>query len=367
MKIGLIGSGYMGRGHALAYRAAASIFDLPIQPELELLADIDAATAERAAASLGFRRSTGDWRELVEDDAIELVDITSPNHLHEEMALAAAAAGKHIYCEKPLAPTAAGARRMVDAAAAAGIRTMTGFNYLKNPITSLAKEIIETGEIGEVFSFRGWHFEDYMADPNTLVQPWRFDPSTGDGVTADLGSHIISLARHLVGPIDAVAADRDIVIPDRGFGEVRVADQFRSMLRFAGGAKGSVEASWMAPGRKMAIGCEIWGSNGSLWFDFERLNELHLYTGSQVRGREGFRLIQAGPAHKDFANFVPAPGHQLGFNDLKTIEVRDLMEGLVPSQPAPWPDFQEAWEVQRVVDAVVTSAGAGAWVAVVDH
>ena len=259
---------------------------------------------------------------------------------------------------------------MVDAAEAAGIRTMTGFNYLKNPITALAKEIIEGGEIGEVFAMRGWHFEDYMLDPETLVNPWRFDPHSGDGVTADLGSHIISMARYLVGPIESVTADRDIVIPQRELdGEMRpveVADQFRALIRFEDGAKGTLEASWIAPGRKMAIGVEVWGTAGSLYFDFERLNELHLYTTDQPRGREGFKLILAGPAHQDFASFTPAPGHQLSFNDLKVIEVRDLVEGMMATNPPPWPDFREAWEVQRVVDAILRSSADRGWATIAD-
>ncbi|MGI9646277.1 MAG: Gfo/Idh/MocA family protein, partial [Ilumatobacteraceae bacterium] len=307
-------------------------------------------------------------RELIDDPDIDLIDITTPNLLHAEMALAAIEAGKHVYCEKPLAPTAPAAKPMVDAAEAAGVRTMVGFNYLKNPITKLAREIIESGEIGEVFSFRGMHFEDYMLDPDTLVNQWRFDPRSGDGAVADLGSHILSIARYLVGPIEAVNADRQIVVPERTDTSgapmrVEVADQMSALLRFEGGATGTAEASWVATGRKMAIGCEVRGTKGALAFDFERLNELHLYTIGQPRGREGFTTILAGPAHPDFASFVPAPGHQLGFNDQKTIEVRDLVEGIADADgPGPWPDFREAWEVQRVVDAVLASDQSGTWI-----
>ena len=366
LRVGLIGSGYMGRAHALAFRAAASVFDLPVEPELALLADIDVDTARAAAEALGFASHTGDWRELVADPSIDLVDITTPNQLHAEMALAAIEAGKHVYCEKPLAPTAAEARPMVEAAEAAGTKTMVGFNYLKNPITALAKEIIDSGEIGEVFGFRGIHFEDYMLDPNTLVTAWRFDPTSGDGVVADLGSHIVSLGRHLMGPIDSVAAERQIVVdertsPDGDPVKIEVADQVSSLLRFANGARGTVEASWVATGRKMAVACEVRGTEGALMFDFERLNELQLYTTGQPIGREGFTTILAGPAHQDFASFVPAPGHQLGFNDLKTIEIRDLIEGIHSPGGAPWPDFREAYEVQRVIDAIIESDRRGAW------
>jgi len=364
--IGLIGSGFIGKVHALAYRAAPAVFSFE-PPRLEILADIDDATAARAAQDLGFGRSTGDWRTLVSDPAVDLVDITTPNHLHEEMALAAIAAGKAVYCEKPLAPTAAGAGRMVAAAEVAGVRTMVGFNYLKNPIAALAREIIESGEIGDVFGYRGWHFEDYMHDPDTLVNAWRLSPDTGDGVTSDLGSHAISMARYLVGDIAEVSARRTTVTRIRAVGAggqeetVSVPDTVAALVRFGTGANGTIEASWMAAGHKHTIAVEVFGTKGTLAFDFERLSELRLYPSGQPRGREGFTTILAGPSHPDFAAFVPAPGHQLGFNDLKTIEIRDLLVGFDPAVVAPWPDFREAWEVQKVVDAIIVSDQSGTW------
>jgi predicted dehydrogenase len=365
-RIGMIGSGYMGRAHALAYRAAPAIFGPSFRVTLESIADATPELAGAAAASFGFARSTGDWHQLVADPAIDLVDITTPNRFHLEMARAAIDAGKHVYCEKPLAPTAAEAWILVEAAEAAGVKTMVGFNYLKNPITALAKEIIDSGEIGTVFGFQGQHFEDYMLDPNTLVNSWRFDPRSGDGVTADLGSHIISLARFLLGPIEAVSATRHTVIDERADPEgrrirIEVADEVSSLLRFESGAEGVAAASWVAAGRKMALGCEVRGTKGTLAFDYERLNELHLYRVDQPVGRHGFNTILAGPAHPNFASFVPAPGHQLGFNDLKTIEVRDLVEGLVAADGRPWPDFHEGWEVQRVIDAIIESDRSDGW------
>jgi predicted dehydrogenase len=259
---------------------------------------------------------------------------------------------------------------MVAAAAAAGVRTMVGFNYLKNPVAAVAKEIINSGEIGEVFGYRGWHFEDYMHDPETLVNAWRLDPAAGDGVTSDLASHTISMARYLVGDIATVSAHRTIVKRLRPAGadgeaiEVEVPDTVAALVRFASGATGTLEASWMAAGHKHTIAVEVFGTKGTVAFDYERLNELRLYPPGQPRGREGFTTILAGPAHGDFAAFVPAPGHQLGFNDLKTIEVRDLLAGLDPAAPAPWPDFTEAWRVQQTVDAMIRSDETGGWVAV---
>ena len=204
----------------MRFRAAPGVFDLPMTPVLELLADVNAEAARRRRPGLGFARSTGDWRALIADPAVDLVDITTPNTLHLPIALAAIEAGKPVYCEKPLAPNALDAKRMVDAAERKGLKTAVGFNYLKNPMVALAREIVESGEIGEVVSFRGIHAEDYMTDP-MAPYTWRLDKTGGHGVVADLGSHIISIARMVVGPIDSLVGqiktvtDRRPVAPGR--------------------------------------------------------------------------------------------------------------------------------------------------------
>jgi predicted dehydrogenase len=369
--IGLIGSGFMGRSHALAFRTAPAVFDLRVSPILELLADIDAATAARAARSLGFPRSTGDWQALIADPEVGLVDITTPNVWHKPMAMAAIAAGKPVYCEKPLAASCADAKEMADAAATTGVQTFVGFNYLKNPMLALAREIVMSGEIGDVVSFRGIHAEDYMADPSTPWS-WRLDPAGGHGVVADLGSHIISIARflageitELVGQIETVTKHRPVAMGAVETRPVEVDDQARALVRFASGATGSIEASWVSVGRKMTIAFEVTGTKGAIAFDQERMNELHLFTAGQPHGREGFRTILSGPAHPHFAAFCPAPGHHLGFNDMKTIEVRAILDAL-SGGPAFMPDFGEAWRIQQTVDAIVRSAHERCWVRVTD-
>src|SRR5689334_19094883 len=196
LNVGLIGSGFIGRAHAFAWRMAPVIFGLPVTPALRTLADVDQATAERAARALGFAAGSGDWERLVADPEIDLVDITTPNVWHKPMAVAAIAAGKPVYCEKPLAPNAAEAMAMVEAAEAAGVPTFVGFNYLKNPMVELAAELVRSGELGEVWGFRGIHAEDYMTDPES-PWTWRLDPKGGAGAVADLGSHIVSLARYV--------------------------------------------------------------------------------------------------------------------------------------------------------------------------
>ncbi|MBN9023579.1 MAG: Gfo/Idh/MocA family oxidoreductase [Rhizobiales bacterium] len=368
--IGLVGSGFMGRSHAHAFRAAPGVFDLPLTPVFEMLADVNAEAAERAAAALGFARSTGDWKALVADPAVDLVDITTPNTLHLPIALAAIEAGKPVYCEKPLAPSAPEAKQMVDAAERKGVKTAVGFNYLKNPMVALAREIVESGEIGEVVSFRGIHAEDYMTDPKA-PWTWRLDKAGGHGVVADLGSHIISIARAIVGPIESLVGQIETVTRQRpmiGSGEMRaveVDDEARALVRFASGATGSLEASWVKAGRKMTLAFEVTGSKGTVEIDHERFNELKLFKVGGAKGREGFQTILAGPDHQFYKEFCPAPGHQLGFNDIKTIEVMALLRSLAGG-PKFMPDFREAWEIQRVVDAIVVSANQKRWVEITE-
>ena len=369
IRIGLIGSGFMGKAHALGFRAVSAVFEMPVEPVLEMLADIDAGAATSAARKLGFARSTGDWQALVRDPEVDMVDITTPPMLHHRMALAAAAAGKHIYCEKPLAPSAALAKEMADAAERAGLKTQVGFNYLKNPMLALARDVIASGELGEIVSFRGIHAEDYMADATTPWH-WRLDPAGGGGVVADLGSHIIAIARFLLGPIDAVCAQLETVIKQRpvrtgarDMRPVEVDDIARALVRFRRGCHGTIEASWLSQGRKMQIEFEVVGSHGTLFFTQERFNELRLYRAGADGSRNGFRTILAGPEHAPYGSFCVAPGHQLGFNDLKTIEIRDYLLAIA-GEPVRGPDFREGWEVQKVVEAMIRSSRERDWVAV---
>ena len=367
-RVGLIGAGYMGKCHANAFRSVAGQFDLRVEPELHLLADVDEATARRSASALGFARSTGDWRELTGDPSVDIVAITTPNALHAEMALAAIDAGKAVYCEKPLSVDIPSAGAMRDAAAEANACTMVGFAYLKNPMLKLAREIVASGEIGEAVSFRGIHAEDYMADPGT-PHSFRTDPA-GGGALFDLGSHVTSIARHLLGPIAAVngrAATIHPLRPEPGGPDaarpVEVDDRAVFLAEFESGMTGTIEANWAATGRKMQLAFEVAGTKGSIAFTQERMNELLLYPADGARGRRGFTRIEAGPDHPPYGNLCPAPGHQLGFNELKTIEVAELLDAFSGGPPAR-PDFEEAYQVQRVIGAVQVSAAERRWVEV---
>lgn len=370
VRIGLIGTGYMGKAHAIAFKTAAAVFPLSGTIVCEMIADVDATLASQKAKEFGFARSTGNWRDLVNDPNIDVVDICAPNHLHKEMALAAIAAGKHVYSEKPLALNADDALELTQCAEAAGIKTLVGFNYIKNPTVQLAKDIIRQGEIGDVVHFRGTFNEDYLADADSAFS-WRLKRKfSGSGSLGDLGSHIINMAHYLVAPITQVCADLQTVHPQRPLtadthemARVENDDQVHMMVRFANGAIGTLESSRIAWGRKNSLWFEVTGTKGTLIYDQERLSELQLYTANDAKNRQGFRRILTGPEHPDYANFCVSAGHGLGYNDMKAVEVRDLIEGVLAGAPL-WPDFRAAYQVNQLCDAVELSYKEARWVTI---
>lgn len=366
LRLGLIGSGFMGKTHVFGFASAQRVFDLPFDVELACIADVNTAQAEAARSALGFEAATGDWRSMVNDPVIDVIDITAPNALHKEMALAAIAAGKHVYCEKPLAPLAQDAREMAEAAEAAGVKTQVGFNYLCNPMISVAREMIAAGELGEIRGYRGLHAEDYMADASGPFT-FRHDPA-GGGALADIGSHALATAEFLLGPITKVMGDCVTMIDSRPDGKggqkkVETDDVGRAFLRFANGATGSVEGNWIATGRKMQHEFEVYGTKGALSFSQERFNELHFFSTEDKKGRQGFRRIEAGPDHPPYGRFCVAPGHQLGFNDLKAIEVAGYLDSIAGLRAEPF-NFRSGLRIQTLVEAIQTSSRSEAWLTV---
>ena len=367
LRLGLIGSGFMGKAHVFGFAAAARVFDLPFEVEMTCIADATMAQAEAARASLGFLRATDDWRAMINDPSIDLVDITAPNALHKEMALAAIAAGKHVYCEKPLAPLAVDAREMAEAAEAAGIRTQVGFNYLCNPMLGTAKAMIAAGELGDIISYRGVHAEDYMTDPQGPFT-FRHDP-VGGGALADIGSHALATAEYLLGPISRVMGDCVTVVAERPDGKggrrkIEVDDIGRAFLRFDRGCSGQIEANWVAQGRKMQHDFEVYGTKGALLFTQERFNELHFYAASDAPGRRGFRRIEAAPDHAPYGRFCVAAGHQLGFNDLKAIEVAGYLDAIAGKGPELF-GFRKGLGIQTLIETIHASSREGRWLDVV--
>ncbi|SDI61521.1 Gfo/Idh/MocA family protein [Pseudomonas abietaniphila] len=368
--VGLIGTGFMGRAHALAFHNARTTFELPVNLKLVALADADAGRAEQCARSWGFDRSHADWQQLISDPSVQLVAITTPNHLHFPMAMAALEAGKAVYCEKPLAVSLEQAREMQRAAKAAGVVTRVGYNYQHNPMIGLARQMIESGDLGQIVSFQGEFSEDFMGDPQ---QPWswRCEQAHAGGALADLGSHLLAMARYLLGDVEAVCADSQTVHAQRpathGSQEQRpiaIDDQTYALLRFANGARGTFGSSWLKHGYKNHLSFEISGTKGTLSFDQERLNELRLYRAG-APGHDGFQRILAGPTQSGYAAFCPAPGHQLGYNELKTLEVHALIQALC-GLGNEGPDFAEALEVERLATAIRVAAKEMRWVKVSD-
>jgi predicted dehydrogenase len=365
---GLIGTGFMGRAHAIALNAVGAVFPEVEPPVCELIADTTLPGARAAAAALGFRRATADWREVIRDPAVHVVDICTPNHLHHEMALAAIAAGKHVYCEKPLALDAEQAGQIARAASAAGVRHAIGFNYACNPLVRVARDMVAAGELGTVLDFRGSYLEDYMADPNV---PWSWRcvrELAGAGALADLGSHLIDLAQFILGDIERVCADLRTVHQrrrDPGGNErtVENEDVVHALVAFSNGVAGSFDVSRVATGYKCGLRFEVIGSRGTLAFDQERMNELRFYQCEGPPAQRGFRTVLAGPAHPDYGRFCPAPGHGLGINDLKIIELRNVLRAITDDEPL-WADFDEGLRVQQVMAALERSHAERGWVTV---
>ena len=368
--VGLIGTGFMGKCHAMAYGAVRAAYGTMPVIDRVALCDVDANHAAACAAAFGFARSTTDWQALVRDPAIHLISVTSPNGLHRDMAVASLAAGKHVWCEKPMALTLADAQAMADAARRSGRATALGYGYLHNPALQEAKHLIAAGAIGTLHDFRGCVDEDYMADP-ALPWTWRLDATqAGFGTLGDLTVHLVSLARALMGEIDSLTAMVDTVhhhrpLPGGGTGAVGNDDIAHALVRFASGARGTLASSRIAHGRKNGLRVEVHGSAGMLWLDNERMNELNLYIAEGPPERRGFRRILSGPAHGDYARLCPAPGHGLGFNELKVIELAELLKA-IRGQASRVVDFADGLMIERTTHAIARSAASGAWVRVMD-
>src|SRR6266540_2665181 len=381
IRIGLIGAGFMGKAHAGAFKNVPLVFgNEPGRPTLEIIADVDAQAVEKRAAEFGFARWTTNWRAVVEDPQVDIVDITTPNHLHAEMAIAAAEVGKHIYCEKPLANTSADAARIVAAVEKAGVTNIVGFNYLKNPAQAFARQLIQAGELGEITLFRGTFDQDFLANPD-IPFSWRLDKRlAGTGALGDLGSHTIGFAHFLVGEIVEVCGLNATKIKERvlssgGSGyaasvqngtekrRVENEDIMEFLVRFEGGAIGTIGTSRIGMGRKLGLTYEIQGTKGSLFYTQERMNEIRLYRHTDPDREKGYKTIYIGPEHPGYGAFFGLAGIGLGYNDQKIIEAHDLITAVALGQ-AVQPDVRFAYQVNKVIDAVDLSCRERRWVSV---
>lgn len=365
--VGLIGTGYMGKCHALAWNAVAPVFGDVAHPRLVHLADVSPELAAHQAKALGFSRATGDWRNVITDPEVDVVSITTPNAFHPQMAIAALEAGKHVWCEKPMAPDFHDAMRMAARARAARKVAILGYNYIQNPLIRHIGKLIGEGAVGTVHSIRAEMDEDFMADPDAPFY-WKSEASSGYGALDDFGVHPLSILTMLIGPVAEVMADLARPFrtrPTAGGGprEVETWDIANILVRFAGGVSGAIQLSRAAWGRKGRIVLQIFGSEGTITYDQERMNELQLFTRLGKGSEEGFRTILAAPVHPPYDKFIPAPGHGLGFNELKIIEAREFMRQIA-GDPAHIIDFEKGLEIERAVHAMAESHRTGNWVSV---
>jgi predicted dehydrogenase len=365
--IGLVGTGYMGKAHSVALKAVATVFNTSLRPVCEVICSTTAAGAAQKAAEFGFSHSTSDWRELVAHPRVEAVVIASPQTTHKDIAVAAFAAGKPVFCEKPLGASLEQARAMTAAAAAAGVANMVGFNYIRMPASQLAYQIISSGELGDIVHVRAEHTEDFLADP-TEPASWR-TRGRPSGTLGDLAPHIINAVLRLAGPIERVAADARTAHASRpgphGPESVTNDDQANLLCRFGNGAMGSIYVSRVATGRKMGYAYDITGTKGALRFDAEDQNALWYYDSRARVGRQGFTKLLMGPDHPDFGAFVQGPGHGTGYGDQIIIEARDFLKAIETRQPV-FPTFSDGLEVARVLEAAFRSNAEHNWVRIVD-
>jgi predicted dehydrogenase len=363
--VAVIGTGFMGKCHAQAWNAVTAVFGTRPKPWLELLCDVDRDRAACLALDWNFARWTDDWHAVVSDPRVDAVSITTPNNLHRDIAVAALAAGKHVWCEKPMGVRLADAEAMAQAARDTERVTLLGYGYLQNPALQHAARLIRSGAIGRVIDFRGQVDEDYLADPQ-LPWSWRMRAEeAGLGTLGDITVHLISVARLLVGPIARLAAVTETVHRTRpllagGVAAVDTDDLAHAVLRFADGTSGMIGSSRVAHGRKSMIRIEVHGDKGMIVFDQERLNELQLYRAEGPKAERGFSTILTSPDHPPYGQFCPAPGHQLGFNDLKVIEAAHLL-ACIRGEETPCVDFAGGLDIERTVHTMAQSAREERW------
>jgi predicted dehydrogenase len=377
LRVGLIGYRFMGRAHSNAWRQAPKFFNLKANVEMHTICGRDAAGVQAARAQLGWQHATTDWREIVESPLIDIVDIVTPTFSHAEMAIAAMKNGKHVICEKPLGLDLKQCEQMFAAAQKAKVVHMVCHNYRRIPAIALAKRMIGEGALGKIYHFRARYAQDRLADPEFPLD-WRLQKATsGSGVHSDINSHIVDLARYLVGEFEKVCGIVNTFIPERPradllakgtrkMGKVEVPDSAVFIGWMENGVMANLEATRYALGRKNHITIEINGSKGSLYFDFEDMNKLKFYNGDDPKDRQGFREIlvtQRDNIQPYVSNWWP-PGHGIGYEHTFVHAIADFVNACVDGKSVQ-PTFEDGLKNQRVLTAVEESSRKGKWVKVV--
>jgi len=364
--VGLIGTGFMGKCHALAWNAVATVFPDVARPRLVHLGEAGDELARLRATELGFARASGDWRAVIADPEVDVVSLTTPNQFHPEMAIAALETGKHLWCEKPMAPRFAEAEAMRDAARRAGKVAVLGYNYIQSPAIRQIGRLLAEKKIGDLNHMRIEMDEDFMADAETPFG-WKHEAASGYGALDDFAVHPLSLIAVLFGRVSRVVCDMAKPYPDRALADggrrpVETWDIASALMKLENGMSGTLLVNRSAWGRKGRIALQIFGSQGSILFDQERFNEFQLYVTSDEPTEQGYRTVLAGPQHEPYGAFVPAPGHGLGFNDLKVVECRELIRRIDGDRQARTIGFDEGLEIERTVHAMARSHEQGGWV-----
>jgi predicted dehydrogenase len=358
--IGMLGYAFMGKAHSNAFRKLPYIaWPPPLVPKLVAIAGRNEEAVADAALRYGYERWTTDWHDIVVDPAIGLFDNGGPNSLHAEPTIAAAEAGKHVLCEKPLGRDAGESYEIWQRVAATGVKHLCGFNYRFVPAVRLAREMIDAGELGEIRHFRGRYLQDWGDDPS--LDTWRFQADeAGSGALGDLGTHVVDLARFLVGDISTVSGLVRTYLPGR-----QVDDAIEAAVEFEQGAVGTIEATRLALGRRNALQWEINGSKASLAFDMERLNELQVFRADGDRAR-GFKTVLVSEPDHPFWDLWWPPGHIIGWGDTFVHEVHHLLRAIAEdTDVAPYgATFEDGYRAVEVCDAIVSSSESGSRVTV---
>ncbi|WP_458116544.1 Gfo/Idh/MocA family protein [Arthrobacter sp. D2-10] len=385
LRVAIIGYSFMGSIHAQAWTTAPRFFDLGTTPQLAVVCGRNNHAATEFARKFGIERVETDWRTVIQDPDIDVVDICTPGKLHAPIAIAALNAGKHVLCEKPLANTVDDAQAMTDAAeraAANGIHAMVGFSYRRTPALAYAKQLVDDGRIGTIRHIRATYLQDWITDKDFPLV-WRLDrEQAGSGALGDIGAHIIDLAQHITGhTLTGVSALTETFVPTRPLpssssglsaqsgtendggtterGEVTVDDAAVILARTDGGALATFEATRFATGRKNALRIEVNGSKGAFAFDFERLNELELYDNTQPAASEGFRRILVTEPDHPYAGAWWPPGHGLGYESTFIHQIADFARGIATGT-RPEPSFADGLQIQQILAAVEASAAQNA-------
>ena len=380
LNVGLVGYKFMGKAHSSAWDRVSKFFDPTAAINMKAICGRDPDWVQESQKRFGWESYETSWEKLIERKDIDIIDITAPSNVHKEIALKAASAGKHIFCEKPLALTLADSREMLEAVNKAGIKGQVGFNYRFCPAMLMAKRIVEEGKLGKIFHFRGRFLQDWIVDPSFPLV-WRLDKTVaGSGSHGDLGAHVIDAARILVGEFDEVIGVSETFVKKRPIvermeglsgkadenapkGNVTVDDATIFLIRFENGALGHIEATRFSLGHKNDLGFEINGSKGSIRFSFERMNELEYFSADDDPDKQGFRLIQCSEGVHPYCEHWWPAGHILGYDTSFVHEMYEFVESIANDKPTN-PGFEDGVKCCQILEAVDLSIERRTWVKV---